>query len=424
RTYLLDTGDGFNVTDRRGSRGYYDEDVNGFAWLIDRDFSNPSKISVIRKGGIWVADDPDPIRLNSKYWGGDVDPVGELLHRISESLLRRCEESTRSGGQLDGKGWSFGNQRLSINKAGDQRELPLSQLTAIDVLRNNLCLWCQGRDEPTVELGMDDKNVFVLHRLLYEHLKDRPRSDDSEPQGLGRILFAKETTKTQFLIVSVVGLAFLVGAAGCAATQQWLAAWIAGAIGLALVIAAATTRKNALRCHAHGLFYQTAYGSQEIRYSDIATFTYHSVRMYYNGVYTGTNVSMSFMPAEGKPLKYSTNAKDITEFESLRDHVATVVGYRMLQQFQNGQAVTWTKNATFHPDHLEYHPTGFVGRKAPEQVPYSEITGTTIEHGSFFLWRTGVNKSVFRESTSMENFFPGFVMFSSREFRETTMPNR
>ena len=160
------------------------------------------------------------------------------------------------------------------------------------------------------------------------------------------------------------------------------------------------------------------FGRRTMRYRDIGEFTYGAVRMYYNGVYTGTTLTMKFVarpPAEREKISYSAQVQTgDEELDNLRDHIARVIAVRMDEELAAGRPAVWTPNLTFHPDGIEYRAAGFIGRKEPVKIPYSEVTNFGLEQGVFHLWVAGKEKSVMQEQVSAPNFFPGYVLLSSR----------
>jgi hypothetical protein len=82
--------------------------------------------------------------------------------------------------------------------------------------------------------------------------------------------------------------------------------------------------------------------------------------------------------------------------------------------------VTWTDGLRFLPEGLEYRAAGFLGRKAPVVIPYSQISGYDLHQGMLWLWVAGRKKPAVKESTALPNFFPGYFFLMT--LRRTASP--
>jgi hypothetical protein len=155
------------------------------------------------------------------------------------------------------------------------------------------------------------------------------------------------------------------------------------------------------------------FGTQQLKYADVDTFTYSAVRQFVKGVYAGTNFTLTFTSrADGKPRKltYSRKLRNAdADLDHLRDSVSQLIANRMAREFGEGRSVVWTDGLRFLPEGLEYRASGFLGRKAPIVLPYSQILGHDANQGVFWLWIQGRKKPVVKENMALPNFFPGYM---------------
>jgi hypothetical protein len=150
-------------------------------------------------------------------------------------------------------------------------------------------------------------------------------------------------------------------------------------------------------------------------YRDVESFTFGATRMYHNGAYAGTSVSFNLEPAPGGPpaLKYSTTIHNADEMlDSLREHIANIVGQRMCERSLAGQPVEWTPNLRFENGQVIYRPAGFLGRKEPVAYSLTAITTYTFQDGTCHISVDGQAKPVIKEQSNARNFYPGFVCLS------------
>jgi hypothetical protein len=190
---------------------------------------------------------------------------------------------------------------------------------------------------------------------------------------------------------------------------------LAGAV--ACGVGALHTHRMAFRCHEYGVHQSGLTGTRQLRYLEVASFSYAATRHFVNGSYTGTSFALSFDPVAeraGQRIAYRTqlpNSDD--ELDNLRDHISKVIAGRMARELNAGQPVAWTPNLRFVPEGLEFRPSGFFGRKEPFVLPYHEIANFELQQGVFHVWKRGGTKSVVQEPVSQPNFFPGFFLLLS-----------
>ena len=259
--------------------------------------------------------------------------------------------------------------------------------------------------------------------MLSADLADRPAKDDGGP-GLGRVIFRRDhsigTGKLiAFAVLAIlgtlagVGLGFAAMNNGFPVKMTILAGCLAF-IPIPAWVGAFLARVNVFRCHAKGVCRETPRGETQLRYEDVAGFTYSATRNYTNGAYTGTALALTFEPRDPTKqdrVSYSATIRNAdAELDNLRDFVGRMVAGTMLARLKAGNNVPWTGGAVFTPDGLELPPGGLFGRGESRVVPFGEITGHDFKDGTFYLFRVGAKKSVFSASASSGNFFPGYYL--------------
>ena len=156
------------------------------------------------------------------------------------------------------------------------------------------------------------------------------------------------------------------------------------------------------------------FGERQLRFADVASFSYSATRHYHNGAYVGTFINLKFEPLpeiDARAIAYNTSVQgEDASLEELRDFISRAIAARMADRIAAGQPVKWTNNLTFLANGLEYRPGGLLGRKAAETLLYSDYHGYGLDQGTFSVYRKGSKKAVMSESASAPNFFPGFYL--------------
>jgi len=275
-----------------------------------------------------------------------------------------------------------------------------------------------------LRIPVHSANTLVLLRLLRERIV--PSQDDGGPRagdGLGRILFERKPGRSLVAavwllpLIAVIALAvtFYFGVIGGDRAALWHGLELAGLMALIWLLPVAQYAE--FRVYERGVLRKSLLGRQQLKFSDVDTFTYAAVRQYVKGVYSGTNFALTFASAaDGKlrKLKYARTLRNAdAELDHLRDSISHMIADRMAAHFQAGKPVTWTDGLRFLPEGLEYRAAGFLGRKAPVVIPHSQISGYDLHQGMFWLWVHGRKKPVVKESTVLPNFFPGYFFLLS-----------
>ena len=171
-------------------------------------------------------------------------------------------------------------------------------------------------------------------------------------------------------------------------------------------------RQNILRCHARGVCRIKNGTTTEMRYDEVAVFSYSATRNYHNGAYTGTILTMRFESTDGRKLDYSTTVRNADDaLDNMREHVSRVVAAGMKRRLDAGKRVFWTDRVTFEPDGIAIAgKSGLFGKGDDLFVEWDDVADVGMDQGNFALFARGRTKAVYETPVSTPNFFPGFYL--------------
>jgi len=423
RTWLILHPDGIEIEGPDGHRAIHDSQVTAAALETKKNLSNGELASITRKFTIWAEDQPAPVLMENKIKVNTPDPLAELIHRLLDRLSRKFAEDLSKGGTVGGDGWQLSSQALAVGRAPHEQQIPVSELTAIDMYEGQMCVWRQGSDTAIARLPLGGRNVYLLPALAQPFLSEHQAGKGTaESGGLGRILFERKTRRTTIVLTIIGGLVMLLvgviltiaGMMEQAGKDSPLLIGIILSIAGPLVsLLGASFAFSSFRCHERGVFQKNLFGQKTLRYTDVGSFLYSATRHYHNGAYTGTHLLLQFRPlAAGQPtIKYGTTSHgDDDDLDELRNFISRAIAVRMAEQINAGQPVPWTANLHFVPEGIRCRPDGFLGKKDFVLIPYAEYGGYDMQQGVFYLFAKGKQKYVASEQSSADNFFPGYFL--------------
>ncbi len=354
----------------------------------------------------------------------DKDGLQGAIQRIQARLLAQAEDDLRQGRTVEGQFWEWLRTDLSFFQGKETLACRVDEVTAVDVLEGQICVWRAGQDELFARIPADSRNAQLLGVMLGNELAKRPAVTARPPeQGLGRILFERNSKK---YFVGAVVIAALIAGAGVVFMilplieksfgQGMVLVGLGCLAGSGLVaLMAASHRVSNFRCHECGVFQRNLFRERELRYENVVAFTYGAVRQFVNGAYTGTQLTMKFEPdSASNAINYNTSVKGPDQaLDDLRDFVAKVIAGRMARKQGAGEIVPWTPQMSFAADGLHYKPAGWFGSNPEQFVPYGQIDNFAMQHGYFYLYAHGEKKPIMQVIVSEKNFFPGFFLFLS-----------
>jgi hypothetical protein len=424
RTWVTERDDGLDVTDRKGTRTYRDEQISAIALESERKLSNGEISGHKRTFSIWMEGETEPIVMENTIKLNQNDPLYDLINRLIGSFAARMDAIVGQGGAVAGEGWRLDRNSFIYGPPAQHEQVPLAAITAVEPFERSMCLWQQGRDDAFCRVPLKSRNAHLLPMLIGPRMKSpEERPAESSTTGLGRILFEKKPSAAWPPLCVVAGIvAIIVGiclVAGNIIQQPQEPTLLFVGIGLVPVgigclVGAVALKYMSFRCHERGVYKASLFGDKMLPYKDVATFTYSAVRHYHNGAYVGTHLSMKFDPVAGSgssAISYSTTVQAVDDdLDELRDTISGILAENMIQQLATNQTVPWTTNLTFQREGIQYRPAGWISRGEPQFMKYDDYGGYNIDQGVFYLYFKGQQKPITNEQTSAANFFPGFFM--------------
>jgi hypothetical protein len=425
RVYLVVMPTGFAVRDRSGFREFADEDVTSLAWDETVRMSDGVPQGIQRTGTLSVRDGP-PVLMNYLVRTGRPDPVAPLICRLSDRVLAGARARLASGQRFTGSGWALDREGFWTSGRDGDRLIPTGDLADALLVDHHLAIWETGHEQPSVRIPACEPNVRVVAALLKERLVDPGRPAPAEEDlggGLGRVLFERDQSlhvvAFAFLFLFALALAgaaiLMIVAPNLIPTRNPLLFGIAsGGVAVIVGLLALGYRCNQFACHKRGVSRTTFWGTRRLPYQDVGSFTYSAVRQYFHGVYTGTTVSLTFVPragVHGGRIKFQISGHEVDQaIDDLRDAVAEVMAGELLARLAAGGSVPWTAGFVLAPHGLACPARGLFGR--PRFVPYRDFQPPVMQDGVLHLFALGDRKSFASISTQSENFFPGFVVLT------------
>lgn len=240
---------------------------------------------------------------------------------------------------------------------------------------------------------------------------------DQADRELGPVIFERPAKTAVAIRLVLAGVVCLMVAAGIyiGVTDRTVALYAIAFLGGALLCFAAAldTYRRVFRCHEFGILESTLLSRRQLKYTDVASFSYQATHLILNGVDMGVGVTVEFHPVpehRGNTITFSSSPDE--ELSGLRDHVAKIIGERMRREFKDAGAVRWTDALRFLADGLEYHRSGILGHKDIVLIPYDQMRWE-IRDGQFLLWYHGVDAPVLQLPVRVLNFFPGLYLLTT-----------
>lgn len=414
RAWLCDTGDGFDLIDRAGKIHFADVSITSVAIDRNRTFRLGKLRRTVRKCTLWLGDANEPVTLETTVKGKRPDPSGEVTSRIWNRMREQAEATLQTGGRITGDGWQLDDKYFCWGADESRQSLRRDLIPACAEIGREVCIWRMGTTEPVVKLPAAGRNACLLPALLQPKPVMAREPDDWDGTALGRIVFQRRQDTGYRLLGYLGGAVLIIGGIGLLLNRESLGTMFLYC-GIPSVIWAYWTGFSTFECHERGIRSEWILGSGELRYADVATFTYTATRHYRNGLYAGTRIGLHFKPlpkSRARRVNFCFTVMNQDEqMEALRDSISRTIAERMQLRLAAGETVTWTENLAFSGQSLFYRPAGLVGRKETQQVPFANISGCSFQDGECYLFRHDSDTSFMHESTFATNFFPGYFLF-------------
>lgn len=176
-------------------------------------------------------------------------------------------------------------------------------------------------------------------------------------------------------------------------------------------------RGRQLRVFREGLEFVRSSSSTRVHFNDIDVFSFHAVRNYVNGAYTGLCYTLTFQlkGQEGrKPIVWSsTDNEPQEELDALKDRLASAMAKRKMEILSASGSVQWMKGITMHWDKLSYESgTFWTKTKQKEELRFDEIERVEIQNANCCIFRRGEKSPALAYPCGNPNFYPGFLLLS------------
>ena len=337
---------------------------------------------------------------------------GSVLELICAVFVERHQ----GGEYLSGDGFVLERDTIQIGN----KKLSTETLDRIAIFEENICLWRTGDTVPTFRLNPSKINALPVLHILQKQL--RGKNVSPEVPGFGKLLFEKKMNGMKAAMWAILGTAVIMIIGGGVfmsgiECKSWTLFCILITVGFAMIGYALIGYTSAFQCHEKGVRKCGLTGWRELRYTDIASFSYTAVNKYYHGVYSGTTFSMKFSPKPEtcqRPIKFSTTQRKLCEADlnTLRDHIANIITAKLLTKIEGGERVKWGQHASLTRDGVSFCPQKFIFRGKEQFLSYNHISGTIIKNGVAGLFEEGKKKPVFTMPVGSPNFFPCLHAFT------------
>jgi hypothetical protein len=391
---------GLEIVGRSGTRAVAFSEVAALGLRTRDEFTNGSFAGTSRRLQLWRERDPvrQPyvdLETFCKADQPEAESLAQAVDRLVEQATARIGRVLANGGSVKGVGMQLSPTALRVGAD----TLPLDSITTTGLFGGKLCLWIGAEAEPRHRLDPGQPNVLPMVRVIQKRIDERRRPDGEAVPGLGRVLFERRGSSVTAAVLLVLGIATV-----------WLG------IGLFLIMAGLQFVRYRFRCHERGVFYRGLFRRSELLYRNLSSFTFSAVRQYYKGGYIGTSIRMVFVPDPSpgaKPIRFSRSIRNAdSDLEVLREHVAAVVGAKLLDKLKREGEIPWSPAAVITTRVLRYRPAKLIGKGDWTDLPLEEVAGTALDQGVLSVFAKGRDKPVLALQATGANFFPGLYAFA------------
>ena len=439
---VIDLGNGFAIEHKKQARQEFrDGQVTNLQLSCTPMHSQGKLTGRFRTFLVWIKGEPKPFKFAELVEVNQADTLEPLIQRLSRKFQKRLAKVLDAGRPLPGKGFRPDKNAFTIGKPGKDSVIPIDQLDAMAIVGDKLNIWKVGEDTPVFDRPFTEKNVYPLSLALDGRIPNRQTNvqtdlinntgaeslaagsmgptSGSEP-GLGRIIFERKTTTTEFVLFGFCAAALAFLGYQVSGDADAVPSYVFFALAGALLLYAFLIQGKGLECRERGVIKEGMFGKKELRYDQLAGFKFGKTAVYVNNVFQGYKIDLKFRPKSefngGSTISYKKKIKEgDTVLESFCSQVSSILAQEMFEELKTSGKTEWTKTLELRADGLVYRPTGLLGgAKEPIQIPYGNILKYDVNDGRFLLWVNEKPKSVtIGEPVEQENFFPGFAVFQS-----------
>lgn len=423
--------DGFIIEDVRGRRPYRDDQVVSLALCTQTNYAQGLPDSLTQQLRLWLDEGGKYVQIDLEITHpvAEANPFADLERRLADRLTAKAKAVLEAGHEVVGEGWRLGPAGLTVQAPSGTWHLALDEVADLGVFDQEVRLWRKSEEEPCLRIPARSMNALLLERLVREKRGEALGQEEGPPGSLGRVRFERTTPLGWTIFWGIATVLAWVAAMVWLATGEWEPAAVAAGLSLVPLLLTIWLSRWRFRCHEFGVSLRGLVSEARLMYRDMASFTYQTTRMFYNGVYTGTMVQMIFEPVPGpgrQRISFNSTLQGLDEeLDHLRQHIAKVIAQRLAAELDAGRSVDWTPHLRFLPEmSLEYRAAGLLwGSHAPVVIPLRQIADIGFDGGSFKLWVKGKEDPVVQEEVGSANFWPGFYLLSALLAAAGTDPN-
>jgi hypothetical protein len=417
RLWVTDTGTGFVLEDRHGSRTLSDDDVEAISHSQKTTLDNGVRTGSERAFLFWTADRPEPIEFRNQFSISEPDPLEPLLIRLVENLTQRAEAELSRGKIVSGDGWQLDSTAI---ETGNGTRIPVSGISSVDVYDECVCVWTKGEEKAALQVPVRRRNAQLLLRLLAPRIDSTEAATPEDSESLGRVLFERRPKRSEIVVAIVLAMLCLVGGVALI----WLAPAAFKLIGAVLIVVAgvALFHANSLKslvfsCLQRGVRLTRRSGETSIRYDDVDSFLFSATRRYRRGMYQRTELQMSFESERNgrqDSIKFRTSLAGLDEeLDRIRDHIAAVMAWHMANLLLMDVVVPWTEKLAFSQRGIELRETKSGASATSTLLAWKELGAATLEHGTLTIHHRNSDRVAVQAKSSEPNFFPGLELITN-----------
>ena len=413
--WIQDTGDGFDVRTRNFQYHVPYRSITALAIRMRRRHRGGELQSVSRTWTVWSHERPEPVTLISTIKGCWVDPLEPAFSRIWQQVIGRATSDLQSGRAVQGDGWQLSSRAFTWGKP--QQIVARTEIDACEELHGQVCIWRRGHEDAVVKIPADGRNACLLPALLNsattlpDPVSLPPRDGSSK---LGQTLYELRPNSTNRLLGYVGGALLVICGIALQLNRESLGVTFCY-VGVPWFLWAYCTGFKVFRCRELGIQNASLFTYQELRFVDLAAFSYTATRAYQRGIFVGMRVTLELIPEQGSGPRRITFCQTlpipVTTLDEMRDFIAQTIAVRMEPRFAAGEAIRWTPNLTLTPEGIQYLPKSRLTQHPVHLLRFSECGEHRIDDDVFQLYKKGETKPCLSEPTSALNFFPGYLLF-------------
>jgi hypothetical protein len=391
--------DGFTYIQGGKRETYKDEEIVGVSQRSVQKASlwRSVRIDVHTQAGLSSFDLEYEVTFNTP------DPLYEFVDRIIRAHARRVMDGLEGGARLDGEGWHYSRDGLSIHHGPRRGIYPPDELTFFGFYGEALAVWRGDEVEPLLRVPDHTVNAHALSQIIWANMEKRPQRNDTLPgKPLGRLL---STLHGRDAWLGWPTLVFALGMAGLLVPMSFIPemllavvilgtlATVLGGLALWLILRASYLR---LAYHQFGIA-QPGLG-RSLLFTEMARMTW-----------TNTFILLEAHDPDRPTIRFSSISlmQNRDEF-AVRDHIAATIATRWWEELGKGP-VQWTQRLRFLPEGLEYRSKGFLSDPEPVVAPYYTTSYYALPQW-LEVFVTGAPAAVLQQPYNEPNFYPGLKL--------------